>query len=121
MGCLGVALILLLVLGGLFVSCQAIYKSTEEWVYGATINRLWTDTSGGGDSGVQTTLLVGTDKGTFKVDDTIVYGRFRSSDVYGALREGETYDFKVYGWRLPFFSTYKNIIEVRRSDASEGR
>ena len=56
--------------------------------------------------------LIFTDSETFEITDTIAYGNFRSSDVYGKIKVGETYDFTVCGWRIGFTSSYRNIVEV---------
>lgn len=57
--------------------------------------------------------LIFTDSETFELTDTIAYGNFRSSDVYGKIKVGETYDFTVCGVRIGFTSSYRNIVEVR--------
>lgn len=36
-----------------------------------------------------------------------------SSDVHGKLTPGR-YRFKVYGWRIPFLSTYRNVVSYTR-------
>ncbi|MFN8511668.1 MAG: hypothetical protein U0232_04545 [Thermomicrobiales bacterium] len=48
--------------------------------------------------------------------DSVPLLKFRSSDFYRDIEVGKTYRFTVVGWRLPFFSTYRNIVgfeEVR--------
>lgn len=37
--------------------------------------------------------------------------KFRSSDFYRDIEVGKTYRFTVVGWRIPLFSTYRNIVE----------
>lgn len=69
----------------------------------------------GSDGKQDCKYLIFTDEGTFKLTDSFLYGNFRSSDVYGRLRQDQCYRFTVTGWRLPFFSTYPNI--VRAEDA----
>jgi hypothetical protein len=54
--------------------------------------------------------LVFTDTETFQNSDSLWYGKFDSSDMHGRLRVGQRYTFKVYGWRIPFFSAYRNIV-----------
>ena len=54
--------------------------------------------------------LVFTDRETFQNSDSLWYGKFDSSDMHGRLRIGQRYTFKVYGWRIPFFSAYRNIV-----------
>ena len=56
------------------------------------------------------TNLIYTDKTTFKLQDSWAYFRFNSSDVYGKIQVGETYDIKAYGWRFGLFSWYENVI-----------
>lgn len=57
--------------------------------------------------------LIYTDSGTYEITDSLVYWRWDSSDLYGKIKVGETYEAKVYGWRIPFLSTYKNIVSVK--------
>lgn len=67
--------------------------------------------SGSRDS-TECKYLVYTDEGTFELTDSILYGNFRSSDIYGRLRQDQCYRFTVTGWRLPFFSAYPNIVRT---------
>lgn len=55
-----------------------------------------------------------TDKGTFKVGDSLVHLRFNAADVYGKIQKGQTYQCKVYGWRIPLLSGFKNILECKK-------
>lgn len=41
--------------------------------------------------------------------------KWSSSDFYKDIDEGEKYNFTVYGWRVPFLSMYKNIIEINQT------
>lgn len=54
--------------------------------------------------------------GVFQVSDSFWKGEFNSSDTYGSIKVGETYDFTTIGWRNGFFSMFPNIIEVHESD-----
>lgn len=67
--------------------------------------------SGSGDS-QSCKYLIFTDQGTFENTDSLLTGKFDSSDVYGRIKEGRTYTFKVAGYRQGFLSMYPNIIEV---------
>ena len=60
--------------------------------------------------------LVYTDNGTYEITDSLVYWRWDSSDLYGEIKVGETYEAKVYGWRIPIFSSYKNIVSVEEAE-----
>ena len=57
--------------------------------------------------------LVYTDSETFTVSDTIWHFRYDSSDFYGSLKRGDKIRVKVCGWRVPFMSMYRNMLEVR--------
>ena len=49
----------------------------------------------------------------FEDTDTLFRGKFNSSDVYGALKEGETYELTVIGFRVHIFNLYENIIDFK--------
>jgi len=61
---------------------------------------------------VVSTYLIYTDRGVFRNDDAGWFVKFNSSDVYGNLDVGKRYRMKVYGWRIPIFSMYPNIVRV---------
>ena len=63
---------------------------------------------------VSSKYLIFTDKETFECTDEIIVGKFNSSDFYGQIHKDSTYNFVVYGWRIPFFSSYRNIIEINK-------
>lgn len=58
--------------------------------------------------------LVFTDSETFQNSDAIFHGKFNSSDLYGQLKVGQTYKAKVFGWRVPFLSMYRNIVSAEQ-------
>ena len=49
---------------------------------------------------------------TFQNEDAFLHGKFRSSDLQGKLKVGETYNVKVFGWRIGFLSMYRNIVKI---------
>jgi len=95
-----------------FVAYSAAYKSTERTVETTLLGkeRICSATGSGTDTRVSCYYAIYTDDGTFKLTDSLVYGRFRSSDIYGRLREDRRYRFNVAGFRLPLMSEYPNII-----------
>lgn len=58
--------------------------------------------------------------GTYTVGDSLVHPRFNSSDVYGRLVIGKTYDCRTYGWRFGLFSMFKNILNCKETSADAG-
>ena len=53
---------------------------------------------------------------TFEITDSWLNGRFNSSDVYAAIKIGNTYTFTVGGSRNEFMSWYPNIYEYELVD-----
>lgn len=49
----------------------------------------------------------------FKVTDDWRFFTWNSSDRYSQLKEGTVAQVKVAGWRIPFLSWYRNIVEVQ--------
>lgn len=43
--------------------------------------------------------------------DSLLNMKFNSSDYYANIEVGKTYEFYVVGWRVPFFSMYRNILD----------
>lgn len=65
-----------------------------------------------GDS-VNSKYLVFTETEVFENTDSLMVLKFNSSDIQAKLMRGETYTVRVYGWRVPVFSWYRNIIEIK--------
>ena len=61
---------------------------------------------------VESYYLVFCEDETFKNDDALFHGKFRSSDLQGKLKVGETYNVKVFGWRVGFLSMYRNVVKI---------
>lgn len=70
--------------------------------------------SSSGNNGTDCKYLVFTDHGTYRITDAFLVGttRFNSSDVYGRVKACHKYRIEYYGWRLPVFSSYPNIIKL---------
>lgn len=49
----------------------------------------------------------------YEITDSLLYGRFNSSDVYAQISIGKTYEFTVGGSRNGFMSWYPNIYEYK--------
>lgn len=54
--------------------------------------------------------------GTFQITDNVFKGFWNSADVYGKIKEGETYTFKTTGIRSGFGSFFPNIYEANLTD-----
>ena len=50
----------------------------------------------------------------FEIEDTILYFRWNSSNLYGQLKVGQKYNIKVAGYRVEFLNLYQNIISAEK-------
>lgn len=75
---------------------------------------------GTGDS-LSHKYVVFTDVGVFQNTDSLFHLKWSSSDLQNRLKVGGEYEIRTYGWRIPFLSTYENIVEVseRKRPTSE--
>ena len=64
---------------------------------------------------VSDTYLIFTDKGVYSDKDDWRFLKFNSSDIYGKLSQkiGKLVTFEVTGFRVPLFSWYQNIIDIK--------
>ena len=106
-----ILMVFLLISVGILSSYAIAYRaSAEDKVI--TIESKERITTGHGKN-VRGKWLVFTNEGPFEVTDTLVFGRWDSSNRYHRLKKGKTYKVTVAGWRWGFRSMYKNIIEIR--------
>ena len=104
---IGSAVVLWLLVAAVLVPKYLNFVSTESLdVF--TINKTERVTD---KDGKTSRYLVFTDKGVFENTDSLFYLKYHSSDIYNQLASGKKYECKTVGWRVPFFSSYRNIIE----------
>lgn len=101
----------LIIFAVLLVPLSAYQLGTKETVT-VTVTGKERVTSGSGDS-LSHKYLVFTEHETFQNTDALFHWKYNSSDIQGKLRDGEVYRFEVYGWRIPFFSMYRNITSIQ--------
>lgn len=84
-----------------------------------TITRCYVDVSGSGDSR-ESHYMVGSDKGTFEVDNGLMLGVWNADDIYAKMREGRTYEVQTKGNRVVnfFMQEYPYIVAVREVEAA---
>lgn len=100
--------IIILLTVGLFLSPALIAYNTDNYIIAKVTDKQSITVSTG--NGATNKYLIFTENEVFKNTDTIWYWKWNSSDFYREIKVGETYNFRVYGWRVPFISWYKNII-----------
>jgi len=108
---IGVVAVVLLV-----VAWPVVYAGSKQDVT-FTVDSMERVTKSDGNGGVTSYYVVFSEEGeTYANKDSFLFFKFNSSDIQGRLDEGKTYNATVVGWRLPFFSTYKNILTVEEVD-----
>lgn len=48
----------------------------------------------------------------YKIKDSLMQGKFNSSDIYASIEVGKTYTFLIRGTRIEFTSSYPNIVRI---------
>lgn len=56
--------------------------------------------------------LIYSKENTYEITDSLLRLRFNSSDLYGKIEVGKTYQMTIGGKRRPFLSWYPNIYEA---------
>lgn len=95
---------------GIAVYEIAWFSSGEEITIEVTDKERIVESDGEGKTSSK--YLVFTESETFENTDVLMLGKFNSSDLQGHLKPGRKYKVKVYGWRVPFFSSYRNIVSI---------
>jgi hypothetical protein len=96
--------------GMLIVSSLTIPLYTQDTVTIKVTDKERIITGSGED--MSSKYLVFTETETFENTDVIVFGKFTSSDLQSKLRVDSTYNVRVSGFRIPFLSSYRNIVNI---------
>jgi hypothetical protein len=94
------------------VGSSLYYQTTGKETVRAMVTDKERQVSSDGEGGPTSKYIVFTDKEVFENSDSMIRGKWRSSDVQGKLHAGCTYDFNVYGFRNGPFSIYRNIVDA---------
>lgn len=108
----GVAVVAVLVPLVVAVSSFSLTRTTEVVVF----DKERVCESGGGACH----YLIFTDDTTFQLSDSLLVGRFDSSDDYGQIRRCHRYELTYYGWRVGVLSMYPNIASYTDLGPVEG-
>ena len=112
LGCL--TAILLVVIA---VIAVPVVNFTNDHKYTITITDKERVTAQSAKDNISKYLIYGEDENgktyVFEDTDTLFRWKFNSSDVYGALKEGETYELTVIGFRVHILNWYENIVDFK--------
>ena len=94
---------------GLASCAESCRKGTERREEIGTVTDKGIKRSGDEDKYLVYTKDENGESQVFEITDSILAGRFNSSDVYAEIEIGKTYEFTVGGSRNQFMSWYPNI------------
>ena len=100
-----VVIVVLFVLGGLAFAIPGWASRHTETI---TVKDKWIDPG----SNQSAYLVLTTDDNILTISDAMIFLVFDSSDRWGQIEIGKTYEVEVYGWRIRFLSMYPDIIKV---------
>lgn len=101
--------VLAIIILAIAFSFQAIVAYTTHETVTITVNKTENKVKDGNDR-----YMVYTDGAVYTNKDSWLFLKFNSSDLHNEIKVGATYEAKVSGIRLGFFSWYKNIISIEQ-------
>ena len=116
LGCL-TAIVTAILLVVIAVIAVPVMNFTNDHKYIITITDKERVTAQSAKDNISKYLIYGEDENgktyVFEDTDTLFRWKFNSSDVYGALKEGETYELTVIGFRVHILNWYENIVDFK--------
>lgn len=104
---IAIGVIVLAVALAIVVPCAMFYSTKTVRV--VTVKEKWIKASG---SDRQRYLFSDTRGNVYQIKDSWMLLRFDASDRWARLDVGETYRITFYGWRIRFWSMYRNAVEI---------
>lgn len=103
-------ILLIVLLCGMIAFFPHFFRNT----YVATISNKYIKQDGDKKSYVVYAQLDDGSVRTFKDVNSAVEFKFNSDEIYGGLQVYRKYNIKTYGFRIPIFSVYENILKVEK-------
>ena len=63
-------------------------------------------------------MIFTTNNEVYEITDSLLHGRWDSSNIYGYIDAGKCYESKLQGFRMPFFSLQPNILTIKEINAN---
>lgn len=106
---------LLFIIVLLFVSCgRSVDKAYNRYEITATVTDKTVKNSDGDGKYLVYAKTTEDEVIVMEITDSLLAGRWDSSDVYAGIEVGVTYEFTVGGKRQQFMSWYPNIYEYKK-------
>lgn len=100
----------------IFFLALSFYPSVNKTTNERTVITTVTDKTVKNDSSDSKYLIYTKDDNgsveVYEITDSLLLGRFDSSDVYASIETGKKYQFTIRGDRVHFMSLYPNIYEA---------
>jgi len=103
--------ILIIILFVFAIGLNVLYYNTAETITVSVKDKERITTGSGED--ISSKFIVYTKNEVFENTDSFLFWKLNSADVQNSLDKEKMYQIKVVGWRIPFFSSYRNIISVK--------
>lgn len=104
-----VAIFLVVLIFLIFLSSAIVGWSTQK-TFDGTISKTYVD---GGNTFFVITKDGQTNSVIYENEDAWFFFKWNSGDLLRDLNVGQHYRFHTYGWRVPFFSWFPNIISAK--------
>lgn len=96
---------IILIIGGIYFSTLN-YRNKKNTI--CVVKDKWVK-----PSSKSSKYLVQCNNEVYEITDLFFKGKFNSSDIYIKLKKGHKYKITTTGYRIRFFSQYKNINKVK--------
>jgi hypothetical protein len=92
---------------------MGVYPFGDRATQTVTIQRLYVDVSGTKES-TSSHYMVGTDKGTFEVDNSLWLWLWNADELYSKLEQGKSYKIETKGRKVVnfLFQSYPGIVRI---------
>ena len=104
-------LLAVLLFSGILVFYPILYITSAQELE-VTIKDKERITDGSGEN-ITSKFIVYTQEEVFENTDSWLFLKFNSTDFQNELKVDSSYVIKAAGWRIPFFSSYRNIVKIK--------
>jgi hypothetical protein len=106
-------LLIVFVIGIIILGIILPFVTQDTIIATVTGKEMYTTISCSDDNGCSsnTHLTIYTDKEVIEISDCLVLWKFGEQQKYGKIKDGKTYQFKVWGFNIPMLQMYRSAYE----------
>lgn len=102
--------------------CAQLDQDIETFTVSDKERKCDAGTSSNGGSTLDCYFVIYAEDGrVFKNEDDILSGKFNSATFQARMIVGKSYTVRTTGWRIPLFSVYPNIVEIKGPQPLKGK